>query len=257
MKDSILYFDEIGLQDVAKVGNKNASLGEVFKHFGAKGILVPDGFATTIKVYREFLKQNNLEQKIAHIINGLDEKGFSNLPEIGSTVRSLLQNSVFPYYTQVQILAAYSELVERVENDRYVVVRSSAIAKDFPKATFAKQLDSYPNVEGEDALLEACKNCFVSLFTDKALQYCIHRKINPIDVALSVGVQQMIHTNMDDSVPVSFTLNKAEQKMISKWSALIEDHFHMPLKIEWGRDEMNGKLYLIQVSGELIPPLRS
>jgi pyruvate, water dikinase len=248
MKDSILYFDEIGLQDVHRVGNKNATLGEVFKQLGSKGILVPDGFATTIKVYRQFLKQNNLEQKIAHVISGLDKKDISNLSEIVSIIRSSLQNSVFPYYTQVQILAAYNELMERVENDGNVVVRSSAIVKDYPQVTFDKQLGSYLNINGENALLEACKNCFASLFTDKALQYCILRKINPMDVALSVGVQQMIHTDKEDNAPVSFTLDKAEQKMVSKWNTLIEEHFHMPMKTEWGRDRVDGRLYLVQVS---------
>jgi phosphoenolpyruvate synthase/pyruvate phosphate dikinase len=95
--------------------------------------------------------------------------------------------------------------------------------------------------------MEACKNCFVSLFTDKALAYSMTRKINHMDVALSIWVQQMIHPYMDIA-PLGFALNEAEQIMISQWSALIEDHFHMPVKTEWVRDEVNGKLYLIQVS---------
>jgi pyruvate, water dikinase len=231
MKNSILYFDEIGLQDVVSVGGKNATLGEVFRQLGPKGILVPDGFATTAKVYREFIKQNYLEQKIARVLSELKTFDFSNLPEIGHTVRSLVQKSFFPYHTQVQIIAAYYELVERVENDGHVVVRSSAVvASDSLHTTFENQLGSYLHVKGENALLEACKNCYVSLFTDKAIKDSVIKKINLSAIAISVGVQQMIRP-YKDGAPVSFTLNQEEQDMISQWSVLIEDHFQMPIYI--------------------------
>ncbi len=245
MRDSILYFDEIGLQDVVRVGNKNAALGEIYQQLSHKGVLVPDGFVISTKVYQEFLNQNNLKRKITDIIKGLNTSDFSNLSEIGKTVRSTLQKSIFPYYTQVLILAAYNELLERVDSDGHVIVRCSAIANGVPKINFAKQLDCYLNIKGEDALLEACKNCFISLYTDKAIKYCALRRIKPTDITFSIGVQQMIRPSKK-SASLRFNLSKQETETIDRWSALIDQHFQVPMTIEWVKDEVDGKLYVSQ-----------
>lgn len=253
MKDSILYFNEIGLKDTAKVGAKNASLGELFQQLTPKGVLVPDGFATTDKVYREFLKQNHLERKLSVLLGRLDVQNLTNLSEIGIDVRTLLSNGVFPYYTQVQILAAYNELVERVEMDCPVAVRCSAITNDLSKVNFAGQLECYLNIKGENALLNACKNCFVSFFTDKAIKYKLGVGLKHQDVALSVGVQQMVYP-IEGNARVGLVLNSDEKKTQSHWTALVEDHFKMPMNIEWAKDAVSGKLYIVQASpGRLSP----
>ena len=244
MNNSILYFDEIDLQDATRVGNKNAALGEILQKLSSKGISVPDGFVISSKIYQDFLSQNNLKQKIADIIKRLDTKNFSNLSEIGKTIRSTFQKSTFSYLSQVQIIAAYNELLERVESDGSVIVRCSAITKS-TKNNFAKQLDCYLNIKGENALLEACKNCFVSLYSDKALKYCILKEINPTDVGFSVGVQQMIHHTRKDTSQFS-NLNKKEQDLITEWSAIINEHFQTPMTIEWVKDEVHEQVYLIQ-----------
>ncbi len=249
MKESILFFDEVGLQDVSKVGSKNASLGEFFQQLSPNGIVVPDGFATTAKVYQDFLRQNHLETKLSTVLNRLDVDLFSNISEVGNEVRSLLDDSIFPYHTQVQIIAAYNELAERVNMECPVAVRSSAVFSASKERNFAGQLESYLDVRGEDALLTACKKCYTSLFTNKAIKYAVEMGIHPMEIANSIGIQQMVRRKQSPT-PVKFSLNNKDQQRLSEWSAIIDNHFEQPMNIEWMKDSVNGKLYILQVSPE-------
>ncbi|MFK7806254.1 MAG: PEP/pyruvate-binding domain-containing protein [Saprospiraceae bacterium] len=250
MKDSVLYFDEIGLKDLPIVGSKNASLGEVVRQFQPNGISVPEGFATTARVYRDFLKQNNLEAPLATILSQLDTTTFHNLSLVGNQARALLAKSIFPYHTQVTIIAAYLGLAERLEVEGDVIVRSSIVTKDKIVCEFATKLENFKNIKGEDDLLAACKKCFVALFSDRFIKCCAEEKVNPLDLDLSIGVQQMLRTEENNSTSGQLTLNKEELSKITNWSSTIKNHFAKPVNIEWMKDSNSGKLYVVQVTEE-------
>ncbi len=193
--ERILWLENITNEDVARVGGKNASLGEMIRQLGERGVRVPGGFATTAAAYRDFLRENDLESKIREQIDRLHE-GSSELAEVGKAIRRLFHRASFPEQTVKAIRQAYSEICER--NDRRdldVAVRSSATAEDLPEASFAGQQETFLNVSGEDELLDACRRCYASLFTDRAISYREEKGFDHLSVALSVGVQRMVRSD--------------------------------------------------------------
>jgi pyruvate, water dikinase len=190
-----LAFAEFGRGDIARVGGKNASLGEMIRHLGPKGVAVPAGFATTAAAYWEFLASNRLEPVIDAAYAALGA-GTSSLAETGHAIRTAIQGGQWPAAMAADILAAYHRLqADPGVRPVTVAVRSSATAEDLPEASFAGQLESFLNITGDAAVLDACKRCYASLFTDRAISY---RQLHGFDhrkVALSVGVQRMVRAD--------------------------------------------------------------
>lgn len=210
----IIWFSEMGMQDVPIVGGKNASLGEMIRHLTKKGISVPDGFATTAEAYWDFIHSNKLEMAIEHIISAY-QSGEIELEEAGRTIRQLFIKSTFPTPLAEGIQDAYKTLSEKYQNGTSkltgdfsidVAVRSSATAEDLPHASFAGQQETYLNVNGADDLMNACKNCFASLFTNRAIIYREKMGFDHMKVALSVGVQKMVRADKSCS-GVMFTVD--------------------------------------------------
>ncbi len=201
MQAFIKKFKDIGISDIASVGGKNSSLGEMINQLSAKGVSVPDGFATTAFAFWTFLDANNLRQPLAQLMDGLDKAQFSNLKDIGARARNLVLQGRMPKEMASAIRVAYKELGENLA----VAVRSSATAEDLPEASFAGQHESYLNIQGEADLLEATKKCFASLYTDRAIKYREDKGFAHEKVALSVGVQRMVRSDKACS-GVGFTL---------------------------------------------------
>lgn len=198
-------FSELSNDQVALVGGKNASLGEMFNQLSPKGIKVPDGFATTAEAYWFFLDENNIRQKLAELMKKIDLKTFSNLREIGAEARALILNAVIPEQIAKEIKLAYKNLYAQYNTEVEVAVRSSATAEDLPTASFAGQHDSYLNIKGEEVLLHTCQKCFASLFNDRAIKYRINNGFEHMHVALSVGIQRMVRSDLA-SAGVGFTI---------------------------------------------------
>jgi pyruvate,water dikinase len=195
---SIRWFPDIRRGDVGTVGGKNASLGEMIGRLKSAGILVPGGFATTAKAYWEFLTVNKLEGKIREALADLEED-LSNVTKVGSGLRKMVLEAEFPAALNDAIAGAYGQMAKDLGREPDVAVRSSATAEDLPEASFAGQLETYLNVRGEEQLLAACKRCFASLFTDRAISYRQNHGFKHLDVALSVGVQQMVRSDLASS----------------------------------------------------------
>jgi pyruvate, water dikinase len=196
---SIRWFSELGRSDTATVGGKNSSLGEMLSTLEEAGIHVPDGFATTADAYWRFLDANDLRDRLTAELATLKPDG-SNLPRVGESVRKMILEAEFDAPLTDAITSAYREMIERSgRGSTSVAVRSSATAEDLPEASFAGQLESYLNVEGEDALLDACRRCYASLFTDRAIAYRINNGFDHMKVALSVGVQEMVRSDLAGS----------------------------------------------------------
>jgi pyruvate, water dikinase len=195
----VIWFEALSRGDVALVGGKNSSLGEMIRQLGAQGIAVPPGFATTAQAFRNYLTQNRLDGLIADTMARLDA-GRLTLAEAGTAIRGAMTAGEFSDETKEAILAAYAELGQRAGVvDVPVAVRSSATAEDLPDASFAGQQETFLNVRGAAALMQACRRCYASLFTDRAITY---RKVKGFDVskvALSIGVQQMVRSDKGGS----------------------------------------------------------
>jgi pyruvate,water dikinase len=191
----IRWFEELRKEDVGIAGGKNASLGEMLRGLKQAGIRVPDGFATTVDAYRCFLDYNALAPRIKENLDAL-QKGGSSLEATGSSIRELFLTSQFPDDVAEAIRAAYRELCRRYATEQLdVAVRSSATAEDLPGASFAGQQESFLNVVGEEALLESCRRCFASLFTDRAITYREEMGFGQMKVGLSIGVQKMVRAD--------------------------------------------------------------
>ena len=202
----VLDFSEVGLEDIPKVGGKNASLGEMIRELGAKGVRVPHGFATTAQAYRDFLAQNSLDRKIEKILADLDAGDVGELARRGSQVREAILSQPLPAKLAEAVGAAYRKMAEEYGENPDVAVRSSATAEDLPEASFAGQQETFLNIRGETALLEACRKCFASLFTNRAISYRAERGFDHQQVALSVGVQKMVRADRG-AAGVMFTLH--------------------------------------------------
>ena len=203
----ILRFDEISINDVPMVGGKNASLGEMYRELSAKGVKVPNGFAITADAYRYFLSTNGLDNKIKDLLSGLNTSDTQKLQEQGTKIRQCIINAEIPANLSAEILKAYQKLCSSREQALLdVAVRSSATAEDLPGASFAGQQETYLNVQGDFSLLESCKRCFASLFTDRAISYRADQGFDHVKIALSIGVQQMVRSDLATS-GVMFTLD--------------------------------------------------
>ncbi|WP_373035688.1 pyruvate, water dikinase [Sulfurimonas sp.] len=330
----IRFFNELTIDDIATVGGKNASLGEMYQKLTPEGINVPNGFATTSDAYWLLLKDNNIKAKIQETLSGLDISDTNNLQKRGLAVRILLLNSKLPKTLEKEILEAYKILSKEYGSDAVdVAVRSSGTAEDLPDASFAGQQETFLNISSADALLQSVKECFASLFTDRAISYRESRGFSHFKVALSVGVQKMVRSDnsssgimfsidtesgSEDLVLINSiwglgenvvsgrvnadeffvfkptlrngistilkrslgskkekmlyaqdgknTLNvetsQAEQKSYSitdnevislaKQALIIEDHYKRPMDIEWAKDALDGKLYIVQARPETV-----
>jgi len=205
--EQLLWFDEITLKDLPKVGGKNASLGEMIRHLAGMGIKVPEGFAVTTKAFRQFVDNSGLEEKTKAALEGLDPDNPSDVAERGKAVRKMFLDADFPPELRREIEYGYWELGRRLNMPNpSVAIRSSATSEDLDGASFAGQHETILNVRGESAVLGAMKQCFASLFTDRAIAYRVHRGFGQIGNALSVGVQRMVRSDLACS-GVMFTLD--------------------------------------------------
>ncbi len=202
----IQWFTEIGIDDVPAVGGKNASLGEMVRELAGRGVNVPEGFAVTAEGYRHFIREAGLDDFIRKTLAGLDTSDVANLSQRGRAVREAIRGAGMPEDLREPIAAAYRQLQGDLEAPPDVAVRSSATAEDLPDASFAGQQETYLNVQGIAALLETCKNCFASLFTDRAISYRVDKGFDHFKIALSIGVQRMVRSDLAGS-GVMFTID--------------------------------------------------
>lgn len=194
----VLWFDEIGIKDVGLVGGKNASLGEMYRSLVSEGVNVPGGFAITAYAYKYLIKKMGIENKIVEILSGLNVHDLKNLQEKGEKIRSIISNVEFPKELEESILEAYHKMLKGDKN-LTVAVRSSATAEDLPDASFAGQQETYLNIKGDKELIKACKDCFASLFTNRAISYREDKNFDHLDVYLSIGIQKMVRSDLASS----------------------------------------------------------
>ncbi len=206
-KQFTLLFDEISIHDIPLVGGKNASLGEMYQKLTKRGVKVPPGFAVTAYAYRHLLKEAGIEQSIRKLLRGLDTHSIADLAKRGEAVRQVILHAKFPPKLEQAIVEAYRKLSKSLGAASVdVAVRSSATAEDLPDASFAGQQESYLNIRGEHALLDACKRCFASLFTDRAISYRVDKHFDHFKIGLSIAVQKMVRSDKACS-GVMFTID--------------------------------------------------
>lgn len=339
--NAIKKFSDIRINDVAIVGGKNASLGEMYSQLSSKGIQVPNGFAITAEGYWHYLHNNNLVDRLTTTLNQLDKENFNNLESVGKAARNTFIESEFPEELKNQIINAYNTLCKEEGMQVSVAVRSSATAEDLPNASFAGQQESYLNVNGNENLIKACKRCYTSLFTDRAIKYREDNGFDHMKVALSIGVQLMVRSdkassgvmftmepdtgfenvvlvsgawglgenvvqgtvNTDEFLVFKPLINKVKQPIIShklgskaksmitsdksleeilqpedaiinietsqekrtqfilndeeiiqlaNWAIDIQNHYQYHMDIEWAKDGINNKLYIVQARPETV-----
>jgi len=202
----ILWFDQLGIEDVPLVGGKNASLGEMYKILNPKGVNIPNGFAVTAFAYRFLLERMGIRDQIKQILSDLNTKDLHNLQDRGEKVRRLVRTTEIPESLRKEIVKAYDNLCKQYGKDTDVAVRSSATAEDLPDASFAGQQDTYLNIRGAEELIDSCKRCFASLFTNRAISYREEKGFDHFSIALSIGVQKMVRSDIASS-GVMFSLD--------------------------------------------------
>lgn len=207
MNKNIVLLEQVGLGDVETVGGKNASLGEMLQNLTRLGIRIPGGFVITVNAYRKFMEENGLNTAIQERIREIDYDNIESLRRAGLHIRGMIRNSKIPSSLSAEIIEAYYALSKKYGQDiTDVAVRSSATAEDLPDASFAGQQETYLNVRGPAALMNAVRNCFASLFTDRAISYRQRFKYDHFAVALSVGVQKMVRSDLGAS-GVAFSID--------------------------------------------------
>ena len=335
---SILWFDEVGMADLPQVGGKNASLGEMVSHLSELGVRVPGGFATTADAYRAFLAADGLDIRIREAVEAIDVDDVVQLARVGAAVREWIEQQPLPADIEDDIRAAYARLVENDPTPDEVswAVRSSATAEDLPDASFAGQQETFLNITGIGHILQAIKQVFSSLYNDRAIAYRVHNGFDHHDVALSVGVQRMVRsdigasgvmftvdtesgfsdavfitssyglgeavvqgavnpdefyvykpaltaerpailkrsvgekaiamrytdsdqvggTTVFEDVPAEqrrlFSISDAEVEELARHAVTIEQHYQRPMDIEWARDGVDGRLYILQARPETV-----
>jgi pyruvate,water dikinase len=202
----VKWFADLRVEDVALVGGKNASLGELYSSLTGDGIRVPNGFAITAEAYRDMLTAGGASDRLHEILDDLDPADPDDLARRGHLARELIRSLPVPVDVEADIRDAYHRLAEEYGDDLSVAVRSSATAEDLPTASFAGQHDTFLNVHGADAVVEACHRCFASLFTDRAIHYRVDQGFDHFKVALSVGVMKMVRSDLASS-GVIFTID--------------------------------------------------
>ncbi len=327
----VKWFEEVGTGDVALVGGKNASLGEMIRNLQEKGVSVPSGFAITAGAYRYLVEKAGIREQISETLADLDTHDMENLKTRGRKIRELIRNAPCPEELAEEIRAAYREMEQRYGENVDVAVRSSATAEDLPTASFAGQQESYLNVRGEDQLLEKVMDCFASLFTDRAISYRVDNGFDHLSVYLSVGVQKMVRSDLasagvifsidpesgfanavyitgayglgenvvqgtvnpdqfyvfkptlnEDFRPIvekklgakrqrlvyketgteqkevtkeeqrKFVLSDDEVLTLGRWACIIEEHYGMPMDIEWAKDGITNELFIVQARPETV-----
>jgi len=337
-KPLVMWFNHLGIKDVPLVGGKNASLGEMYRNLIKKGVSVPNGFAITAEAYFYLLDKTGTRKEIKNILKDLDTSNMKNLQEHGKAVRQVIRNAQFPEDLIGVIGKAYEKLEEEYGKNVDVAVRSSATAEDLPDASFAGQQETYLNIRGKDALLNACKRCFASLFTNRAISYRQDKHFDHFKVGLSIGVQKMVRSdkacsgvmfsidtesgfknavlinaawglgenivqgavNPDEfyvfkptlkegyrpiisnsmgtkkikmvygkpgekptiNIPTTqkeqemYVLSDDEILQLAKWACIIEDHYKKPMDMEWAKDGVTDKLYIVQARPETVQSRR-
>lgn len=204
---SILPLNKVGIKDLELVGGKNASLGEMIQYLGQAGVNIPEGFVITVNAYGEFIRHNNLDEKIRQLVKGIDYTSMESLRRAGLEIRNSIRNGRFPVALAASIIEAYSTLSKKYNQEATdVAVRSSATAEDLPNASFAGQQETYLNVRGPAALIDSVRNCFASLFTDRAISYRENFKFDHFLVGLSVCIQKMVRSDLGSS-GVAFSID--------------------------------------------------
>lgn len=206
MSTNIQWYSKLGMADLDQVGGKNASLGELISQLTDLGVRVPDGFATTADAYRRFLAETGLAERIDEQLRGLDTGDTVALAQVGTSIRELVTAQPFPADLEADIRAAYDQLAAGSGEEASFAVRSSATAEDLPDASFAGQQETFLNVRGIDAVLQAIREVFASLYNDRAIAYRVHHGFAHADVALSAGVQKMVRSDIGSS-GVMFTVD--------------------------------------------------
>ncbi len=343
MTANILWLDELGMDDIGRVGGKNASLGELIHNLGAAGVNVPGGFATTADAFRAFLAQTGLEDRIAATLLELDSSDTLALARAGRSIRADIIDTPLQPELEQEIRDAYATLTEGEDPADPVswAVRSSATAEDLPDASFAGQQETFLNIRGIDQILRAVHEVFASLYNDRAISYRVHHGFAHLDVALSVGIQRMVRSDLASSgvmftidtesgfsdavlitsayglgegvvqgavnpdefvvykpalhagrpailkrtvgakatkmiytksthvgrtvdfVPVTkpearrFSLTDAEIEQLARYAVSIEQHYGRPMDIEWAKDGVDGKLYIVQARPETVVARRT
>ena len=202
----IRWFRELKIDDIPLVGGKNASLGEMYQALTPKGVRIPNGFAVTAQAYRAMLDQAGAWEALHNCMDGLDPDDVEDLARRGSLAREIIYGADLPDDLQQEILQAYHQLQEEYGEGLSLAVRSSATAEDLPTASFAGQQDTYLNITGDAVLLDACRRCFASLFTDRAIHYRIDQGFDHFSVALSIGIMKMVRSDLAAS-GVMFSLD--------------------------------------------------
>lgn len=202
----IKFFDEIGINDVALVGGKNASLGEMYRNLASQGVKVPYGFAVTANAYRDLLNEAHAWTALRSALDGINPADMTDLGRRAKQARDIVYGAGIPDNMAAEIRTAYGILKSQYGDDVSLAVRSSATAEDLPTASFAGQQDTYLNIQGEDVLLDACRRCFASLFTDRAIHYRVDQGFDHFKVALSIGIMKMVRSDVAAS-GVMFSLD--------------------------------------------------
>jgi len=336
MAPLVLDFATLRMKDVAGVGGKNASLGEMISQLGSAGVRVPGGFATTSHAYREFLAQGGLNARIAGRLGKLDADNVAELAQAGNEIRGWILAQDFPGRLRDEVAQAYSKLADGAGAEASFAVRSSATAEDLPDASFAGQQETFLNVRGLDDLYATMKQVFASLYNDRAISYRVHKGYAHQDVALSAGVQRMVRSdlgasgvmftldtesgfdqvvfitsayglgetvvqgqvnpdefyvykralaegrkailrrglgskavkmvysderqaghsvktvNVADAERRRFSITDAEVEELARYAVIIERHYGRPMDIEWGKDGIDGRLYVLQARPETV-----
>ncbi|ANB99151.1 phosphoenolpyruvate synthase [Vibrio parahaemolyticus] len=335
MQKNTLWFNGLSMDDVDKVGGKNASLGEMVSNLANVGVSVPNGFATTSYAFNQFLDHEGLDERIHQLLDELDVDDVEALRKTGATIRQWVLQAPFPADLEQEIRNNYEELIEG-NTELSVAVRSSATAEDLPDASFAGQQETFLNVKGINAVLEATKHVYASLFNDRAISYRVHQGFDHRGISLSAGIQRMVRSDKASSGvmftldtesgfdqvvfitsswglgemvvqgavnpdefyvhkpmleagehPIvkktfgsklikmiysnnqeigkqvdiidtseeernTFSLNEEEIKELAKQAMIIEKHYQRPMDIEWAKDGIDGKLYIVQARPETV-----
>ncbi|WP_342804535.1 phosphoenolpyruvate synthase [Alteromonas sp. M12] len=206
MQEYVLWYEQLGMNDVNRVGGKNASLGEMISNLSNAGVQVPGGFATTAYAFNEFLEQSGLEERIHDVLNSLDVDDVEALAKAGENIRNWVIETPFLPKLEEEIKTAFEKLQGDAGDEASFAVRSSATAEDMPDASFAGQQETFLNVKGYDSVLVAIKHVFASLFNDRAISYRVHQGYDHKGVALSAGIQRMVRSDVSSS-GVMFTID--------------------------------------------------
>jgi pyruvate,water dikinase len=336
VQENVLWYEVLGMNDVDRVGGKNASLGEMISNLANVGVQVPSGFATTAFAFNEFLEQSGLNDKIYELLDTLDVDNLQALTKCGTKIRQWIIDTPFLPDMQKDIEQAYAKLAGEFTEDASFAVRSSATAEDMPDASFAGQQETFLNVRGMDAVMIAIKHVFASLFNDRAISYRVHQGYDHRGVALSAGIQRMVRSDLassgvmfsidtesgfedvvfvtssyglgemvvqgavnpdefyvhkptlangnpavvrrnigskaikmiyadtqehgkqvdiidvDEAEANVFSLNDNEVMELAKQAVIIEKHYDRPMDIEWAKDGLDGKLYIVQARPETV-----